>query len=138
MDSCHLGLTEHASGNDQIGQGKETVKLGEIFPQPPVSNLPVSEEVFDDVEGMLHLGSYLRLPAFPFPQQVLLQPLGQRLDLPLLLCHQPLNLVSFKFIPLLNPNISRIGVHPLLFPMQEILGLADVTDIGGGGHKAMH
>ena len=65
--SCHLGFPEHASGNDQIGQGKETVKLGEIFPQPPVSDFPVAEEVFDDVEGMLHPGSHLRFPTLPFP-----------------------------------------------------------------------
>ena len=107
--SCRLGPAEHTSGNDQIGQGKETVKLGEIFPQPPISDLPVSKEVFDEEEGMLHLGSYLSLPAFPFPQQILPQSFGHRRQSSL-----------------------------LLFPVKEMLGLADVTDIGGGRHKAMH
>lgn len=67
MISCHLGPAEYASGNDQIGQGEEAVKLGEIFPQSPVSDFPVAEEVFDDVEGMLHPGSHLRFPTLPFP-----------------------------------------------------------------------
>ena len=40
MDSCHLSLPEHASGNDQIGQGEEAVKLGEIFPSPQYRTFP--------------------------------------------------------------------------------------------------
>jgi hypothetical protein len=49
------------------------MELGEIFAHPPVSNLPVFEEVLDDVEGMLLPCSYLRLAPFPFPDEILMK-----------------------------------------------------------------
>src|SRR5665213_839243 len=136
--SCHFGFAEHTARNDQIGQGEETMELGEIFPQPPVSNLPVFEEVLDDMEGMLHPCSHLRLAPFPFPDEIFLKSLRHRLNLSLLGCHQPVDLAPLKLLPLLHPKVSRISVNPLFLPMEEMLCLTDVADIGGRCHKAVN
>jgi len=57
-------LSNVATDQDLIDQGEKRVLLRGIFGQTLITNLPIFEEVFKDVEEMLQPGSNLRFDPF--------------------------------------------------------------------------
>jgi len=48
-----------ATGDDQIGQREERVKLGCILGQAAVAHLSIFEEILDDMKGVFNQGADL-------------------------------------------------------------------------------
>ena len=58
--SCSGGTQQRAPGEEEVGEGEEAVELGGAFGKAPVARFAVPEDVFKDVEGMLHSRPHLR------------------------------------------------------------------------------
>lgn len=48
-----------ATGDEQIGQSEERVKLGRILGQAAVAHLSIFEEILDDMKGVFNQGADL-------------------------------------------------------------------------------
>jgi len=67
------GAQKRRPSQESVAKGEEAVKLGGIFQQPSIPHLSIAKDVFQDMERMLHPGTYLDFHP--------LQSQGQLLDL---------------------------------------------------------
>ena len=56
--TCGFSRRGLPRADDHVGQAEERVELMTVFGQPSIAHLPVSKNVFDDVEGMFDEGSH--------------------------------------------------------------------------------
>ena len=59
-----VSAQQPTAGEHQIGEGKQRKQLRRILGQALVTRLPMLEEILDDMEGVLHLGTNTRLGVF--------------------------------------------------------------------------
>ena len=64
-------ITDHASPglcqHKQVGTSTQNERMGSVFGQTSVSNLPVMEQPLDDEENILHFAANPRLLVFDIP-----------------------------------------------------------------------
>ena len=126
--------------NDEIGQSEECVELGGVFGQPAVADLPMFEEILDDVEGMFDQSPNLRFASFPFPERGLVKTFWQGFDPAPLGGNQPFGLPGeiAHLRALLHSLVSGVTVNALLRAMQKAATLTHVGDVGRRAHDAVN
>jgi hypothetical protein len=125
-------------GDDQIDQGEQDLELRGVLLQALVAHLAVTEQVLEDVKGMLDSGTNLG------PE--VLDGLGQVLQRPFLLAGDgaalggdvPLDLAVLEFLALLGANVASIGEHLLLLAVEQVGRLGNVGNVGRGGSNGVH
>ena len=66
---------------EEVGKDEGAMKLGGLFRLPSIPRFSMAEDVFQDVERMLHPRPYLGFRPFQSPRQFLIHPLRHRSDL---------------------------------------------------------
>lgn len=98
----------------------------------------MSEQVLDHMEGMLDLCPDACLELL----EPILQPAQlirwQRLAHAALRRDQPFDGLALVLRPLLHALVARIAKHRALLTVQQSMGLADVTGVGGSRDQRMH
>lgn len=130
----------------QVGQREHAVKPGVVLCQPLVADLPVAEQVLDDVERMLDPRTHLCLRVLHCDGQVLQQPVGHRLDLAFARCYQPRHvrpdatcvLRGNDLVTPRNPSVASICMNPALLAMQKLMRVAHVALVGRRRMHAVH
>src|SRR5947208_7790489 len=78
-------------GDHQVSQRKEAVQLRCVLGESAVTDLPMLEEILDDMKRMFDTGAHLGFEFLKLLREVLNKTLGHRFDLAALGGHMPLD-----------------------------------------------
>ena len=138
---AHSCLRHHQflAHKPQVRQRKHRLQLVVVFGYAFVANLVESELLLDDAKLVFDLGSDAGLALFI----VLFHRSQLSADVKLLAqafahCHVPADFAALEFITLFYALIAAVTQHDGLLPVQQLVGLGDISGVAWGGDHGMH
>lgn len=124
-------------GDQQIRQSEQREELRRVLGKSFVAQILHAEEVLDDVELMLNLGTRTRLELFHLFLQATNRGIRQRLALTRTHCNFPLQSTATVLSPFIDTLIACIAEGSLFLAMQERMGLGDIVGVRRGSDQGM-
>ncbi len=124
-----------SASQHQIAEGEQGEQLRQILGQPLVANLPVAEEILDDMKRMLDLGANAGLGLLEGQQQRFHGAVFPLLDGAAFGGDKAAGIRGILLFVQMLPHagVTRVAVYPLIIVSDQVTRHGDIGDIGRGG-----
>ena len=122
---------------NQIGNAEQPEKLHRVFRLPAETRLPVTQQVFADMEMVLDLGAHTRPEHFHFFTHASQFRARQCLVLGTFYCYVPMHRFALILFTLFYALIASIGQHDGFITVQQGMCLRDISDVASRADKRM-